>query len=210
MYIQLALDRMTVDKAIKITKEVNCYIDWIEVGTSLIKEFGIKSIYTIKNVFPDKPLVADIKTIDNAKYECELCFEAGADIITVMGVAPLVTIETCLNEAAKRKRNIMIDLLNVNETTLRKLIECKDAIFCAHLSKDEQELSVSKAEHSFDRFNILEDRTLAIAGGISIDSIEKIKPFNPLIIIVGSAITQAADKVKAARELKQSILFMED
>lgn len=102
MYIQLALDRMDINQAIQITQQVEKYIDWIEVGTSLIKEFGIKSIEAIKRAFPSKMIVADTKTMDNAVYECNLCFEAGADVMTVMGVAPLMTVEACLKEASIR------------------------------------------------------------------------------------------------------------
>jgi 3-hexulose-6-phosphate synthase len=53
----------------------------------------------IKKAFPDKIIVADMKTFDNAKYEFELCFQAGADVATVMGAAPLVTVEACMDAA---------------------------------------------------------------------------------------------------------------
>ena len=40
MIIQLALDRMNMKEAIEMARTVESSIDWIEVGTSLIKEFG--------------------------------------------------------------------------------------------------------------------------------------------------------------------------
>jgi 3-hexulose-6-phosphate synthase len=206
MYIQLALDRMNINDAIQITKQVEEYIDWIEVGTSLIKEFGIKSIETVKCAFPNKTLVADVKTIDNAKYECSLCFGAGADIITVMGVAPQITVETCLNEAKIRGKKVMIDLLNASWSAMQQLLEYKDTILCVHISKDEQELSRWKEEHAFARFESFKGSTLAVAGGISSASIERIRPFHPSVVIVGSAITQAKDPESVAKELKQLIL----
>jgi 3-hexulose-6-phosphate synthase len=205
MYIQLALDRMNINDAIQITKQVEEYIDWVEVGTSLIKEFGIKSIDSVKRAFPNKTLVADVKTIDNAKYECSLCFGAGADIITVMGVAPQITVETCLDEANIHGKKVMIDLLNASESTMQQLLKYKDAIFCIHVSKDEQEISLWKAERSFTRFESFKGSTLAVAGGISVATIERIKPLHPSIVIVGSAITQAKDPESVAKELKQLV-----
>ena len=54
MKIQLALDRFSIDEAIQITQSAQEYVDWIEVGTSLIKEYGKESIQKIKTAFPNK------------------------------------------------------------------------------------------------------------------------------------------------------------
>lgn len=51
MKIQLALDRMTISEAIETAKEAEQYVDLIEVGTSLIKEYGVESISEIKKSF---------------------------------------------------------------------------------------------------------------------------------------------------------------
>ena len=96
MNVQLALDRLTIEEAIKMGNIVREYVDWIEVGTSLIKEFGMESVKELRKAFPEKIIVADIKTFDNARYEFEMCYKAGADVATVMGAAPKVSIDTCL------------------------------------------------------------------------------------------------------------------
>ena len=51
MKLQLALDRMEIDDAIQLTKKVEDSIDWVEVGTSLIKEFGMASVKEMKKSF---------------------------------------------------------------------------------------------------------------------------------------------------------------
>lgn len=99
----------------------------------------------------------------------------------------------------------MIDLLNASESTMQKLLKYKDAIFCVHVSKDEQELSLWKEKHSFARFKSFKGSTLAVAGGISVATIERIKPLHPSVVIVGSAITQAKNPESVAKELKQLI-----
>ncbi|XZF76983.1 3-hexulose-6-phosphate synthase [Bacillus sp. AL-1R] len=210
MKIQLALDRMSIQDAIKMTKKVENYIDWVEVGTSLIKEFGMNSIYLLKEAFPNKTIVADMKTIDNAKYEFQLCFSAGADVATVMGVAPLETIETCESEAAKHNKRVMIDLLNTEKEKVLQLAQY-NSILCAHISKDQQEISglrKKNLEHMFTDVPSLSE--MAVAGGISINSMNMLKSIAPSIVIIGSAITKADDPEKSAKELKKFISSIEE
>lgn len=200
MNIQLALDRMTVEEAIQMASTVKDSIDWIEVGTSLIKEFGVSSVAQLKAAFPNKIIVADVKTIDNAVYELDMCFRAGADVATVMGVAPLVTIEKSLEVASKWNKEIMIDLLNTSAQVQEKLVNY-DAIFCSHVSKDEQELSGGQTSVAQGHTAILgSGRKLAVAGGITLESMKGMQGLNPYVVIVGSAITKADDPAASAQK----------
>ncbi|SMQ62538.1 3-hexulose-6-phosphate synthase [Bacillus sp. OV166] len=208
MKIQLALDRMEIAEAIELTKKVEDSIDWIEVGTSLIKEFGVASIKEMKQAFPNKQIVADIKTIDNARYEFELCFDAGADVATVMGVSPLVTIDTCLEVAHRYQKKVMIDLLNTSDQQKRELRKYKDAIFCEHVSKDQQE-ELGSQNHGTKQSDFSEFQ-VAAAGGITLDSMEDlVRSLNPSVVIIGSAITKADNPSAAAAQFKQLILQTE-
>jgi 3-hexulose-6-phosphate synthase len=209
MNIQLALDRLKVADAIELAGKVKDSVDWIEVGTSLIKEFGISSIKELKKAFPDKTIVADVKTNDNARYEFEMCFEAGADVATVMGVSPLVTIDVCMEVAKAYNKKVMIDLLNTSEQQKRELQKYKEAIFCLHVSKDQQEES-GMANQGTGNNKLGNGLQIAAAGGITLESLEKLKAtVNPDVVIVGSAITKAADPAEAAAMFKQKILQIE-
>lgn len=209
MKIQLALDRMTIEEAIEMTRGVQEYVDWIEVGTSLIKEFGTSSIRALKEAFPNKVIVADIKTIDNAKYEFQLCFEAGADVATVMGVAPLVTIETCLQIAAQYDKKVMVDLLNTNESHIRELQQYSKVIFCAHVSKDQQEIA-GKQTSMHTGIPKSASTEWAVAGGISLDLLYTLAELSPTVVIIGSAITKVANPAEVAKQIKEYILSMEE
>lgn len=204
MKIQLALDRMEINDAIELTRKVEDFIDWIEVGTSLIKEFGMTSVREMKQTFPAKTIVADIKTIDNARYEFEMCFEAGADVATVMGVSPLVTIEACMEVARRNHKLVMIDLLNTTEQQKRDLMKYKEAVFCEHVSKDQQE-ELGASNHGAMENNLYgPDMTIAAAGGITLDSLDQLrKTLNPSILIIGSAITKAENPAEAAAKFKR-------
>lgn len=207
MILQLALDRMDIAEAVRLTKEVEDFIDWIEVGTSLIKEFGMKSVKELKQAFPDKRIVADMKTMDNARYEFEMAFEAGADVATVMGVSPLVTMDACMEVASRMDKTVMIDLMNAQEDQVRKLLTYREAVFCVHVSKDEQEAWGAKHSGEKKEWQFFDPFVQwAIAGGITAASLAHLrKTSNPSIVIVGSAITKAKNPAKAANELKQVI-----
>lgn len=205
MNIQLALDRFTIEEAISIAEKVKSYVNWIEVGTSLIKEFGVESIIKIRKAFPEKTILADIKTFDNAKYEFEMCFKAGADIATVMGAAPKVSIDTCIEVADKYNKAVMIDLLNTSYGQVEALLKHKDAIFCSHVSKDQQESAGEKQNlsklNSIQELLIKSNVKIALAGGIDIDSLKGLNNINPYVVIVGSAITKAKNPELAAKSI---------
>ncbi|WP_066250143.1 3-hexulose-6-phosphate synthase [Neobacillus drentensis] len=208
MNIQLALDRMEIAEAIELTRKVESSIDWIEVGTSLIKEFGVASIKEMKQAFPNKQIVADIKTIDNARYEFELCFDAGADVATVMGVSPLVTIDACMEVANRYQKKVMIDLLNTSAEQKRDLMKYTDAIFCEHVSKDQQE-ELGSQNHGTKQ-SVFSGFQVAAAGGIKLESIGDLaRSINPAVVIIGSSITKAENPAEAAAQFKQLILQLE-
>jgi len=200
--IQLALDRLSIEEAIQITREVEKSIDLIEVGTSLIKEFGMNAVSKIREAFPNKTIVGDIKTIDNAIYEFDLCFNAGSDIATVMGVSSLHTIEACLNTAAKHGKKAMIDLLNTTTEQRVSLFQYKEAVFCEHISKDEQEMA---GKSNMNKVSFVPSLEWAVAGGITIDSIKNLIESRPHIVIIGSAITKADHPGKIAAAFKEII-----
>ncbi|MCM3787289.1 orotidine 5'-phosphate decarboxylase [Domibacillus indicus] len=200
MNIQLALDRMAIEEAIGMAAAAEEYVDWLEVGTSLIKEFGMDSVRAMKKAFPNKVIVADMKTNDNAQYECRLCFEAGADIATVMGTSPLVTIEACIAEAEKRGKQMMIDLLHTTPAQ-QEMLSRYNAILCLHTSKDEQELGTKQNRET----GLQAGLKRAVAGGITLESLPAYKKMNPLVFIIGSAITKAEDPARAAAAFKQQL-----
>ncbi len=201
MQLQVALDRLTLDDALRMATSVEQYADWIEVGTSLIKEFGMESVRRIRQAVPRARILADIKTIDEARYEFELCYASGADAATVMGSAPDATVETCLSIARQQGKQVLIDLLGTGAERQKELLKYRDAIFGVHVSKDVQE---SGAESKISMASRLPDWAteyqVAIAGGIGLSDIPELGARLPsLIVIVGSAITSAADARSAAR-----------
>jgi len=209
--IQLALDRFEIERAIAIARLAAPYVQWIEVGTSMIKQFGMDSVRAVRRAFPDHIVVADMKTFDNAAYEFDMCFDAGADAATVMGAAPPITVEACMNVGARRGKRVMIDLLQTTEEEQVLLTAYRDAVFCVHVSKDEQELAAGGGTLACagERSPLLrlkrQGLLTAVAGGITLDALPGLTALRPDVVIVGSAITLADDPAGAAGAFQESL-----
>lgn len=204
MRIQLAIDRVSIEKAKEIAKESKNYVDIIEVGTALIKDFGMVSIKEIKEAFPSKIILADIKTIDEGAYEFKAAFTSGADIATVMAAASIETIKACYEVAQSFGKLMMIDLLEVSYEKINKLKGFNDAIFCIHAPSDGGAQNLTSLIKEFkDRFP--EIKNLAVAGGVNYQTITSIKEANVDIVIIGGGITKADSIEKAAKKFRELI-----
>lgn len=204
MKIQLAIDRVSIEKAKQISREASPYIDIIEVGTALIKDFGVVSIKEIKEAFPNKIILADIKTIDEGAYEFEAAFNSGADIATVMGAASVSTLKVCYKVAKDCGKLMMIDLLEVGFEKINILTEFTDAIFCIHSPSDGGEHSLISLLNEF-KTKFPEISKLAVAGGVNYQTITTIKEANVDIVIIGGAITKASSIENAAKKFREMI-----
>lgn len=203
--IQVAFDRLGIEEAIAVAGKCEAAVDWLEVGTSMIKEFGMESVRAFRQAFPQKKILADMKLMDNAAYECELAFAAGADIITVMGAAPRVSIDRTAACARAAGRSYMIDLLEVPEETIKMLAQdFTDAVFCLHASKDAQEAGQKNA--GAERAALLQGRRIAVAGGIGRETVGGIAgSLQPEVFIVGEAITKSGQPLEEAQKIREAI-----
>lgn len=204
MQIQLAVDRVTIDRAKEIALKAAPHIDIIEVGTSLIKDFGVVSIKEIKSAFPDKIILADIKTMDEGAYEFKAAYNSGADIATVMGAASIDTIKACYETANNFGKLMMIDLLEVDNEKISRLKEFTKAIFCIHLSTDSRAGNLSSLIADFND-NFPGIGKVAASGGVNLSTMDVLKDAAVDIVIIGSAITKADNIEAAAKEFREML-----
>ena len=78
MKLQLALDLVTIPEAIELIKEVEEYIDIVEIGTPVINKEGLKAVAEVKAAYPNLEVLADLKIMDAAGYEVGNASAAGA------------------------------------------------------------------------------------------------------------------------------------
>lgn len=201
MKIQLALDRLTREQCFSILEETAENIDWIEIGTGVIKEYGMGIVREVSEAYPQKTIVADMKTCDAGRHEAKQSFEAGADIITVMAFSHNKTIEETLEVARHFGKRVMIDLLGVDSRVrTEELRRLGIDLFCLHVGKDMQQEGALADSSLYRLVEGLENVEIAIAGGITEKTIGALSGVD--IAIVGSAITGSSSPRDASKTIK--------
>jgi 3-hexulose-6-phosphate synthase len=205
MKLQLSLDRVDLNEALCYIEETKNSIDIVEVGTPLALKCGVKAISFIKEKFPGKELLADFKIMDGGNYEASIAFDAGADIVTVLGVSRDATIAGAISAARKYQGKIMVDLIGVVEIEKRiPLIEKLGVDYlCVHTAMDAQNGVNNPIVQFILARKIVTTTKLAIAGGLNIRNIGAVVSYKPDIVIVGAGITSEPDRAKAAADIKR-------
>lgn len=203
MKLQIAFDRMPLERAIEIAGAVADYADWIEVGTSLIKRYGTDAVRRMAES-AGRPVLADLKTADDAAYEFALAFDAGAASATVLALAADSTIDTAVRVAEERGLEAVVDLMNVPEARRSGLAGRlgADVVLAAHIGKDAQGAGADPAALLGDWAR---GRRVAVAGGLSVDRVRALQATEDVRVIVGSAITGSPQPVAAARAFRDAI-----
>ena len=205
--LQVALDLLNAHRALAIAKDsVKGGVDWLEAGTPLIKSEGMDIVRKLKDIFPDKTIVADMKTMDTGAFETEMASKAGADIVVILAAADDSTIKDALKSARKYGSKIMVDLIGVKDKVKRakQLEKIGINYLCIHIGIDEQMIG----KNPLKTLNSIAKKTsipVAVAGGINSETVADIVKAGASIIIVGGAITKAKDVEKATRQIKKAI-----
>ena len=206
MKLQLAIDVLTSEEALVLAEETRKYVDIIEIGTPLIKHEGVKLVRLMKALFPDKKLLVDLKTMDVGEYEADFCFDAGADIVTVLGAADLKTIEGAIASARKHGGEVVVDMINVEKKVKRaRQVAALGADYVGiHSGIDQQNAGQSPLK-DLKKMAKKVKIPLVVAGGIDEKSVKKVVKHNPAVVVVGGAITGAKNPKKAAKRIKKAI-----
>ncbi len=181
-------------------------IDWIEAGTPLIKSEGMDAIRELKRIFPNKKIIADMKTMDTGDFETEMASKAGADIVSILGASDDSTIKEAIKAAKKYNSEIMIDLINVkNKVDRAAEVEKMGAKYvCIHVGIDQQ----MKGENPLQDIKDVKEAvniTIATAGGLNSENIPDVISAGADIVIVGGAITKASNLLDATKIIRKSI-----
>ena len=206
--LQVALDLMQLNRSIVIAHEaVDGGADWIEAGTPLIKSEGAEAVRALRREFPGKKIIADTKTMDVGSFEVEIMAKAGADIVTVLGLADDATIEEAVMAGRKYGAEIMIDMINVPDRVQRaKEVEKLGAAYiCMHMGIDTQ---MRGEEPPIDVLRKIVDAVsipVAVAGGITAENAGEYVEAGATDVIVGGAIIKTEDIRGAAENIKKAM-----
>jgi 3-hexulose-6-phosphate synthase len=207
MKLQIALDTCDTKEALAILYDIADYIDVIEIGTPMIIDYGMEPVRAISKEFPNKLVLADTKIMDAGEFEAEIAFKAGAQIVTIMGITHDETIKGAVKAAKNVNGKILADMMCVQnlEERAKELVELGVDYICVHTAFDVQD-----TQSPFDSLSRVQktvgSQHSAIAGGININSVDKVVRFKPEIVIVGNGITGQEDRKESAINIKQLLV----
>ncbi|QPK63097.1 3-hexulose-6-phosphate synthase [Methylomonas sp. LL1] len=205
--IQMALDSLDFDQTVALADQVAPYVDIFEIGTPCIKYNGINLVKELRNRFPDKLLLVDLKTMDAGEYEAGAFYAAGADICTVLGVSGLATIAGVIKAAKKHAAEVQIDLINVADKAdcARESVKLGAQIVGIHTGLDAQAAGQTPFGDLNDIARLGLGVRISVAGGIKPATVQQVVEAGANIIVVGAAIYGAPCPATAAREIRELV-----
>lgn len=204
MKLQAALDTLTLNECIDLLEETEGFIDIAEVGTPFVIEEGMVPVKEFKKQFPKIEVLADVKIMDAGEYEADKCFDAGADICTVLGVSHNETIEGVIRSAKKYGKKVMVDMIAVSDLKKRtqEVDEMGVDYICVHTAFDVQKFGQDPLDDLKIVNSVIKNAKSAVAGGVKLETVDEIVNEGAEIIVVGGAICNAKDRKAYAKEIK--------
>ena len=180
-YLQIALDLVNLHRALQIAEEaVKGGVEWIEVGTPLIKSEGMNAVRAIHKKFPGKVIVADMKTVDGGSAEIEMAAKSGANVVLMLGGSDNASVTEAVQ--ASKQYGVMLgcDTIDIPEGTIvERALELEELgvdMICSHVGVDQQ--VIYGGEKTLEvasklKKNLKPTTWLGIAGGINSETAPK-------------------------------------
>ena len=203
--LQVALDVVRADTALDLAARVAPFVDAIEAGTPLIKACGIDVVRALASRFPERSIVADMKTMDAGAMEAEMAFTAGADVVTVLGAADRATIAAACDVAIRRGKAVAVDAIAAPDlgAVVTKLQGLAVGWLMLHAGLDRQADGGSPFADLERLGGDVADMPLGMVGGIDADAVRRLVTDQRIkLVVVGAAITAATDPAAAAAEMR--------
>jgi len=204
--LQLALDFIELKRALGVAElAVPAGIDIVEAGTPLVKSEGLDAVRALRAAFPDKTILADLKTADAGRIEMECAAKAGADMAICLGACTESTIRESIDAGRSYGILVGVDVLGVDDyvALARRCEQWGAAFINVHLPIDEQMRGVQ----SFDKLRDIAGAVgipVAAAGGINSETVVEAVEAGARMVIVGGAITKAADPARATADIRKA------
>lgn len=206
--LQLALDLTDLEQAITAAARVAPAVDVIEAGTLLCLAEGMHAVRALREGFADKTIVADVRIVRAGRNIAEMAFGAGAHWVTVVGEAPLETVEAAAKVARSHQGEIQVEL-NPDWTRERAMawrdLGVEQVIF--HSTAEVEAVGSGWSSASLDTVGTLAEMGFKVTatGGIEPESIASFAGIPVSVFIAGRAIVKAPDPLEAARAFQSAI-----
>jgi 3-hexulose-6-phosphate synthase len=200
--VQVSLDVETIEEAIELAEvAVRAGVDWLEAGTPLILGEGLHAVRALKARFPDRLLVADLKTMDGGYLEAEMMAKAGADMVVVMGVAHPATIRAVVQAARDYNIKVMGDVLAApDKVACAKMMEKSGVDYIiVHTGYDERRevIGASPLDDLEDVIKAVNVPVQAV-GGLTIEQAIQMPKYGAPLVVIGAPLAIDSDSFRAA------------
>lgn len=209
--LQIALDSLSLEKAVADAKQAESVVDIIECGTILACAEGMKAVSVLRALHPNHIIVCDLKTTDAGAVLAKMAFDAGADWLTVSAAAHPATKAACkkvadefnaANPDLKVKKEIQIEIYGnwtLEDAKQWRELGVTQAIY--HRSRDAELAGKGWTAEDIELMKTLSALgiELSITGGIVPEEIHLFKEIqNARTFIAGRALV--GEKGKATAE----------
>lgn len=206
LQLQLALD---APHHFAILPRVAGFFDIIEVGTPLLKRFGLSAISTACELGAGKPVLADTKTADGGALEAEMVFGAGATMMTVLAHASAATRRDCREVAGRYGADVVLDTILDGQVDVEPLLDGlppAQVWLALHAPSDMRRAGVENDDHIVRvEARRAQGFRVSLAGGIRRSNLEHAIRVAPDIVVIGSGVTEAQDPEKEATWIRRSV-----
>lgn len=213
--VQISLDLTTIDEALETAAmAVRAGVDWLEAGTPLIIAHGMAGVRALRDRFPDRPIVADLKTMDGGWLEAQMMAQAGATHVVVMARAHDETIRAVV----KAGRDLGIQIMGDN-------LACEDMVAGAvrledlgcdfvvhHVGYDERRGIAARGQRMpspLDRLKAVVNAVrvpVQAVGGLTIEQAVATPGYGAPLVVLGAPLTIDADAFRtAAGDIESSL-----
>ena len=202
--IQVSLDVTTIPEALEMAHAAHAAgVDWLEAGTPLILAEGLHGVRALRETFPAVPLVADLKTMDGAGLEGEMMFQAGADMVVVMGQAHDASIIAQVEMARQYEKRVMCDVMLCPDKPgrARRAEELGVDYIIVHTGFDERNLEPERTPLE-DLASVVEAVSIPVqaVGGLSVEQALDTLEMGAEIVVFGAPLVIASDAFKASSD----------
>lgn len=222
MKLQLTIDHGKRHEVLRAVDLLADHVDIIEIGYPQIVTFGLSLIEDIRAAHPDLCICVDAKVFHGGTGVTTRCFEAGANIVTVLSVAPDPVISKMVSKAKTYGGQIMCDMSAPPTHVARRAAEIDQlgidyvAVHTGFLPEYDYDLETHRSwftpkvrplDLAKAAKRNLQHAKLCLNTGINESNIREVLKLEPEIIMVGRAIFDADDRVVAADRLRRYLPF---
>jgi bifunctional enzyme Fae/Hps len=213
-YLQIAFDNPSLERAkdiISLLPESDRII--LEIGTPLIKKYGVRVIRELRDLVKDKFMIADLKTLDVGKVEADLAFGETADGVVAAGLAAKEVLNRFIYEARRLGIYAVVDMMEVDDPIqkLRLLKHFPDVVIL-HRAINVEKVGTHRLEFIQELRKAFPQKKflVAVAGGIVPETAKQALALGADIIIVGRYITQSRDVRRSVRDFLECTRAMRE